>query len=128
MEWLLGLKRAASFDLSATNLAILPSQFAEICVFFLRRDPEFSPQVLAAIELEMATEQELLDAALLWIRARALKKKASLADAMIAAVVRGRGDMLLSFDHDFATLGLVETSPGLWAAASTSAERPRDRR
>lgn len=116
VEWLLGRDRARGYSLDPAQIATLPAQYAEICVFFLRRDESFSIEALASLSIEAHTEAELLEAARLWLRARNAGNKASLADAILAAVVRTRGGVLFSFDRDFQHLGLFRERGAIWSA------------
>lgn len=115
VEWLLGTPRAAQVVLPREPLAILPAQFAEILAYFARRMGDLAPVMaqLEALNLEVATRRELMFAARLYHEARARRSKASLADAMLAAVARERKESLLAFDADFAELGL-KGRRGVW--------------
>lgn len=117
IEWLGGSKRAAEAGLKRARVSILPMQYAEVCVYFFRRHPDFPRESLDALELVEVDADELLDAALLYIRARAQPSKASLADAVLAATVRSRGGELYTFDEDFRFLGLKRVGAGRWAVA-----------
>jgi predicted nucleic acid-binding protein len=44
-------------------------------------------------------------------------RKASMADAVLAATVRNRGGVLYAFDEDFRYLGLQQESTGRWTRA-----------
>lgn len=117
IEWLGGSRRAAETGLKRARLAILPMQYAEVCVYFSRRHPDFPRETLDALEVVEADREELLDAALLYLRARTQNSKASLADAVLAATVRARGGALYTFDEDFRFLGLKPVGGGRWAVA-----------
>jgi predicted nucleic acid-binding protein len=117
IEFLLGERRAAGVNLGSRQLVTLPAQYAEICAFFLRRDPGFDPTPLEQLELVAVDEGEALAAAKLYVAARTDGSKASLADAMLAAVVRSRGGELLAFDDDFRHLGMHRESSGRWSRA-----------
>lgn len=83
--------------------------------FFLRRnyDPLTLSRSLMPLELMNPERGHLQQAASLYQEARRQKSKASLADALLAAVCHERKEKLVSFDGDFAYLGLKETN-GLW--------------
>lgn len=117
VEWLRGTARAAEsgFRLSARP-QILAMQYAEVCAYFLRERRKFSPGVLEPLQLVTAGPEELLDGANLYGRARDAGSKASLADAVLAAVVRGRGGVLYTFDEDFRHLGLQREGVGRWTS------------
>lgn len=117
VEWLGGSKRAAEAGLKRARVSILPLQYAEVCVFFLRRHPDFRREALEALELVEADADQLFDAALLYVLARRQTSKASLADAVLAATVRSRGDELYTFDEDFRYLGMKRVGAGRWAVA-----------
>ena len=114
IEFLLGEHRAAGVKLGGRQLLTLPTQYAEICAFFLRRDPAFDSSALELLELVAVDEGEAIAAAKLYVTARAAGSKASLADAMLAALVHTRGGELLAFDDDFRHLGLRHVAPGRW--------------
>ena len=118
VEWLLGTPRAAEVGLRRSARAqILTMQYAEVCAYFIRQRRKFSPAVLEPLDLTTADAQELLDGASLYARARAAGSKASLADAVLAAVVHSRGGVLYTFDEDFRDLALKRESPGRWVRA-----------
>jgi predicted nucleic acid-binding protein len=119
VEWLLGTERVRGVPLDASSLAILPAQFAEVCVFFLRRDPRFTAEVLQTLELVAAEPDEMIDAARLFLAARARRSKASLADALLAAVAGRRGGVVYSFDQDLRYLGLMERQECIWSSPAT---------
>jgi predicted nucleic acid-binding protein len=118
IEWLGGTERASAVGLSRrARVWILPMQYAEVCVYFLRRDPEFSREALEALEaLELVEPDasELLGGSTLYVHARAQGSKASLADAILAATVRSRGGKLYTFDEDFRFLGMRRETGGVW--------------
>lgn len=107
IEWLLGTPRAAKVKLPAESMAILPMQYAEILVFFLRQGEDLTAvtQELGALEIQYPHQGDLIVAADLYHQARQKKSKASLADALLAATALQRDEKLFSFDQDFAYLG-----------------------
>jgi predicted nucleic acid-binding protein len=118
IEWLGGTKRASEVGLAPrSRMSILPMQYTEVCAYFLRRDPEFTREKLVSIELVEADANELMDGAMLYVRARAEGSKASLADAVLAATVRARGAKLYTFDEDFRFLGMQREATGIWSRA-----------
>lgn len=117
IEWLLGTAKAAEMNLPRTEKGILPAQYSEILVYFGRRIGDLSPVVeeLEALKLEHPNKEELQEAAQIYLQAKKQKSKASLVDAILAAVAIKRNESLLSFDSDFADLGL-KNSQGVWSA------------
>lgn len=116
IEWLLGTAKAAEITLPRTEKGILPAQYSEILVYFGRRVGDLSPVIeqLEALKLEHPNKGELQEAAQIYLQAKKQKSKASLVDAMLAAVAIKRNESLLSFDSDFADLGL-KNSEGVWS-------------
>lgn len=115
IEWLLATPRAQGHVLEGT-LGTLPSQFAEICCFFLRRDPTGSLDHIALLAIHCPAPRELIEAARLYLQARRGHGKVSLSDAILASVVRSRGGALLSFDSDFRLLGMRQIRDGFWTS------------
>ena len=117
VEWLLGTDRAKKVILPQEPLVILPMQYAETTVFFLRTDtdPASVMKALEALEIKQAEKSHLQEAARLYLKARKLKSKASLADAILAAVAGERHEEIASFDQDFSALGFKEKN-GIWMA------------
>lgn len=118
VEWLLGTDKAKRIKLPQEAMGILPQQYAETFVFFLRRglDPTAIANELESLELMAPEKTHLQLGAQLYAKARlSHKSKASLADAVLAAVVLVNGEKLLAFDRDFSQLGLHEKN-ALWQA------------
>lgn len=107
IEWLLGSERASAVKLPAAGFATLATQYAEILVFFSKRLKDLTPLAaqLEAVSLKHADRAELSAAAQKYLLARAAGSKASLADAMLAAVAESRDEPVATFDADFAALG-----------------------
>ena len=122
IEWLLGTERVAKFVLPDESHAILPTQYAEVMAYFCKRmdDPSSAASQLEALQLATPTRYELQQATKLYVMAREKRSKASLADAILAAVAINRKCKVLSFDADFAALGFREKA-GVWAALSAKA-------
>ncbi len=116
IEWLLGTERASKVMLTPEPLGILAAQYAEILSYFLRRteDVTLIIEQLEALSLATPEKRELQFAARIYHQARQRNSKASLADAILAAVATMKGEQVLSFDQDFASLGLVEKN-GVWS-------------
>ncbi len=110
IEWLLGTPRAEKVKLGNDALGILPAQYAETFTFFLKKDydPLLISQQLEALELKYPEKIELKRASFLYLEARQHKSKASLADAILAAVAQERKEKIASFDDDFSDLGLKQ--------------------
>lgn len=116
VEWLLGTDRAREIEVSVKNgLAILPAQYAEILAYFMRKTSNSMVVIdqLEALDLEHPDKSELQLAAQLYDSARRRKSKASLADAILAAVAESRGGEIFSFDDDFRYLGFT-VGGGVW--------------
>ncbi|MCC7345533.1 MAG: PIN domain-containing protein [Deltaproteobacteria bacterium] len=116
VEWLLGTDKAKRVKLPQEAMGILPQQYAETFVFFLRRglDPTAIANELESLELIPPEKTHLQLGAQLYAKARlSNKSKATLADAVLAAVVLVSGEKLLAFDRDFSELGLQEKN-ALW--------------
>ena len=116
IEWLVGSKRAESISLRGQQLGILPMQYLETLVFFQKRmkDSALITEQLDSLELRHPTTAQLHHAAYLYVQARHQKNsKASLADALMAAVARDTNDAIASFDLDLKHLGLTLEN-GLW--------------
>jgi predicted nucleic acid-binding protein len=120
IEWLIGTQKAKKISLAGDPRAILPAQYAEILCYFFRNFNDYSTvaEELEILVLEHPTREELQQASILYCQSRSKKKKASLADAILAAVASYRNEPLLSFDKDFSELGLIEKSPGVWEGES----------
>ena len=114
--WLLGTERAKLVPVRGVSLAMLAAQYAETQVFFRRRDvdPLQIKSELERVALRAASRTELMTAADLYVEARQMKSKASLADAVLASVARSRNGRIATFDDDFRFLGFMPLSPGLW--------------
>jgi predicted nucleic acid-binding protein len=99
------------------GFSTLPAQYAETFVHFLKRGvaPEAISSALAPVALLLATELELALAAKRYVAARRVKGcKASLADAILAAVAETRGAELLATDADFRYLNFRKTRDAVW--------------
>jgi predicted nucleic acid-binding protein len=114
IDWLQGQEAARDKIDLTEKIGILPHQFAEILVFFKRRDPNFDSSPLEMLDLATPNEEDLKLASNLYINARKLKSKASLADAMLAAKAKNQMEKILTFDNDFLNLGFMEESQGIW--------------
>ena len=108
IEWLLGTERAKKADFKKESPAILPMQYMETFVFFLKMklDPIRIANELEALELIQPVKPHLQEASFLYREARLRKSKASMADAILAAVAYERKEKVASFDRDFDSLGL----------------------
>ena len=117
VEWLMGSARSKALDVSRDTLGILPMQYAETFAFFLKREvnPLQIARQLESLTLISPDKIHLQQASLLYLEARRQKSKASLADAVLAAVAHERREKILSFDQDFAFLGLSEKQ-GFWSS------------
>lgn len=115
VEWLAGIDSARQIHLPDGPLGILPMQYLEVFVFFLRQgqDPLAISRELERLELRNPERVHLQHAGSLYLEARKKKSKTSLADALLAAVSHIEGEGILSFDRDFATLGL-KAKGALW--------------
>lgn len=115
VEWLLGAERAGKVPLGEEPLGILPMQYLETFAYFLKKnfDPLTVTNQLEALEMVHPEKIHLQSASALYLQARKRKSKASLADALLAAVAHDRKEKVASFDGDFDSLGLVEKG-GLW--------------
>ena len=115
IEWLLETDRAKQAEISDTPLAILPMQYMETFSFFLKKlvDPMQIIRELSPLEMTHPEKIHIQRGSFLYLEARRQKSKASLADALLAAVVAERRECLLSFDEDFSFLGLKGKN-GLW--------------
>lgn len=116
IEWLLGIPRAKEVvHLQGQSLGFLPMQYMEVVAFFLKKGHE--PQViinqLEPCQLFNPDIKVLRMGAKLYCQARLQKSKASLADALLAALCHQTKEKLLGFDNDFATLGLRQKE-GYW--------------
>ena len=120
VEWLQGLERAKGAELGDELLAILPSQYLEVYSFFLKmgRSPVAIAHELEPLELKNPEKVHLQHAASLYLEARRKKSKASLADALLAAVARVNAEKIAAFDGDFAFLGLKKQGV-FWHANSS---------
>ena len=117
IPWLLGDPMIRRVSLGEEARGILPAQYGEILVYFGKRLEDLTVVVaqLESLSLGQLEKGEIEMAAQLFVRARRKKSKASLADAMLAAVAHQRHETVLSFDHDFISLGLTQSQPGLWS-------------
>lgn len=116
IEWLAGTDRAAGTRLGEEPLRILPMQYAETVVFFLKQKWELPAiaKELTAVELQHPTVVDLQRASWMYLMARQRRRnKASLADALLAAVATAQRMPIATFDRDFADLGFRERR-GLW--------------
>lgn len=120
IEWLLGTRSAKMLELPAQALSILPQQYAEVLVYFYKAMSDISPVVeqLEYLSLGQPERVDLVLACQLYGEARRKKSKASLSDAILAAVASNAKSALLSFDGDFHYLGFVEETTGVWRARS----------
>lgn len=118
IEWLLGTDRAKRVRIEDKPLGVLGAQYAETLIFFLRRgiDPLQTVNELEALELYSPRKIHFQQGSLLYFEARRNKSKASLSDALLAAVASEKGEPIASFDADFSFLGFKEKS-GLWTPA-----------
>lgn len=116
VEWLSGTARAEKVKLTGDPLGILPMQYTEILVFYLRQGIDVIPitNELEHLELIHPQKEDLGHAGMLYVRARKNHSKASLADALLAAVAHKRNEKILAFDHDFADLGMKQKG-GFWS-------------
>ncbi len=117
VEWLAGTERAEKVQYESEPLGILPSQYAETFVLFLKKgfEPENVAQQLESLEIKHPENIHLQLAAKLYLEARkSPKSKASLADAILAAVAYHRHEKILAFDGDFKDLGFKEKN-GVWS-------------
>ena len=115
IEWLAGMSTARKVRLPQGPLGILSMQYLEVFIFFLRQgqDPLAISRELERLELRNPERVHLQYAGPLYLDARKKKSKASLADALLAAVSHIEEEGVLSFDRDFATLGL-KARGALW--------------
>jgi len=116
VEWLCGTERASQVNLPRGPLGLLSMQYAEVYVFFLRKgmDHKSIAGQLDFLELGFPEKIHLQLAAQLYIEARVdVKNKASLADALLAAVAYERKEKIIAFDRDFSSLGFEEEE-GIW--------------
>lgn len=121
IPWLLGDPMTRRVSLGEEARGVLPAQYGEVLVYFGKRLEDLTVVVaqLESLSLGQLEKGEIEMAAQLFVKARLearqKKSKASLADAMLAAVSRQRHETVLSFDHDFISLGLTQSQPGLWS-------------
>lgn len=110
VEWLLGTERPKGVDFQGEELAVLPMQYTETFVYFMKQgvDPLVISQQLVALELRNPEKVDLQKAAFLYLEAREKKSKASLADALLAAVAQRHQEKIVAFDDDFADLGMIK--------------------
>lgn len=121
IEWLAELDRVKNFELPKETLSILPSQYTETFVFFLRKgiDQISIFNSLEVLNLQTPDKLHLQLAASLYVKARGVSKnKVSLADATLAAVAKERKEKILAFDSDFSQLGFKQEKGGVWVASS----------
>lgn len=118
IEWLLGTRRAKRVNLGDEVRSTLPAQYAEIFIFFLRHgyDPVHIVNELEGLDLWQPQKTHLQRAGFLYLEARKRKGKASLADAILAAVAYVRQEKIASFDQDFSRLGFSHRN-GLWSSS-----------
>lgn len=119
IEWLSGSLRAGRVKLPTDALGILPQQYAETFTFFLKQghDPIKIANELDTLELKSPKKIHLQLGSQLYFKARqAPKSKASLADAVLAAVIHVSREKLVAFDQDFSNLDLKEKN-GIWQVA-----------
>lgn len=117
VEWLLGIPRAKDFiDIGRQAIGLLPFQYMEILAFFLKKGKELQSIVnqLEPCRLFNPDTLTLQLGAKLYCQARLENSKASLADALLAAVCHQTKEKLLAFDNDFLSLGLRQKE-GYWA-------------
>ncbi|MGB0680393.1 MAG: PIN domain-containing protein [Polyangiales bacterium] len=109
IAWLLGEARAARLPVHAHLLGILPAQYCEVLVHFLRRGVSRAHLLaqLTPIDRLAPQEDELQDAAERYLTARRQQSKASLADAIMVATACARQLPVASFDADLQDLGLT---------------------
>lgn len=116
VAWLLGESKASEINFSRQPLGILPSQYAETLCFFGRQKSDLTVVIneMEITHLVSPLKNDLLLASELYLKARYThKSKASLADAILAAVAIHHEEMILSFDQDFKFLGF-ENRQGIW--------------
>lgn len=120
IEWLIGTKRAQNVSLPKRKRAILPQQYTEILAFFGKKMKDLTPVIeeLEGLALQNASKHDLQFAAQLYLEARQKKSKASLADAVLAAVATLNKKPVCTFDRDFQHLGFQESNSqkGVWEA------------
>jgi len=121
IEWLQGTKKVKSVSLRKLvgQFGILSAQYIETLVYFEKRSmdsTEYSEIIkqLTAFTIYHPKVSELHYTSTLYLKARQQSSKASLADALLAAVTTLRKDTLLAFDNDFQDLGLRKISSGRW--------------
>jgi predicted nucleic acid-binding protein len=116
IEWLLGRSRAKIIQLEADSYSVLGNQYVEILIFFLKlgKKTEDIVRQLEFLEFITPEKEDWISAGMLYSEARQQKSKASLADAVLAAIVIREEGKLLSFDHDFRSLRLKEMKAGIW--------------
>jgi predicted nucleic acid-binding protein len=110
VEWLLGTERVQSVNIKSETLSILDNQYCEVVAFFRKRDVS-EQRVVSQLErliLERPEREDLVYGASLYLKARNAGSKASLSDAILAAVVaKDKKHELLAYDYDFEALGLT---------------------
>jgi predicted nucleic acid-binding protein len=117
VAWLCGEPRALAAP-AAARMATLPSQRAEVLMYFLRRGQScaVTAEALLMIDLLHATEAEIDLAATRYVTARRQSGcKASLADALLAAVGEKRRFDVLTLDADFLHLHFRSADGCRWS-------------
>lgn len=115
VEWLLDTPRARRIRLGGESTAILPMQYLETLVFFLKQGLD-AAEIMAeldALEIFNPQKADLTVAGRLYLKARERRSKASMADALLAGAALVRKEKIATFDRDFASLGFKERD-GLW--------------
>jgi predicted nucleic acid-binding protein len=116
IAWFLGDTRIESANRSMA-FATLPHQYAETFLYF-RKHGAAAKEIeasLASVKLVVPTVAELFLAGERYLAARKAKAcKASLADAMLAAVAEQRGEVLLALAEDFRHLNFKKHSGATW--------------
>lgn len=117
IPWLLGDPTTRRVGSGEAVRGVLPAQYGEILVYFGKRLEDLTVVVvqLESLSLGQLEKEEIEMAAQLFVKARRNKSKASLADAMLAAVSHRRHEAVLSLDRDFIFLGLTRSQSGLWS-------------
>lgn len=121
IAWLVDDPRLEAWSDSLTDLAMPGHHYAETLGFFLRKGLDLTRvrSELETVQLVHPDRSHLEEASLLYFQARRSSScKASLADAILAAMASRERETLLSFDEDFRYLGLVQFEKARWKAAS----------
>lgn len=116
VEWLLGMPRAKGLVDVQQPLGLLPMQYMETLIFFLKKGEELQiiTNQLEPCRLFNPDNATLKLGARLYYQSRLQKSKASLADALLAAVCHQTKEKLLAFDNDFVSLRLKQQKEGYW--------------